>query len=194
MFALFARPGVLTAGRKCQKAYQYQRDRSIMQHLKPPKVSDRTCHIRTNTFVRHWPPTIRDRVRVTSSSRLASCVLRSCNMSRRLLVSTATLQGTAEPCSHGRLRRSQVLALLQSNIAMGSANGHFVISITSPSAPPRYPNTNIYTAQERRSMSSPPWNTAAYWRELAAQTRKLADEVKDAPTKAMILAAAGEYD
>jgi len=43
-------------------------------------------------------------------------------------------------------------------------------------------------------MSSPPWNTAAYWRELAAQTRKLADEVKDAPTKAMILAAAGEYD
>jgi hypothetical protein len=43
-------------------------------------------------------------------------------------------------------------------------------------------------------MSSPPWNTAAYWRELAAETRKLADEVKDAPTKAMILSAAGEYD
>ena len=43
-------------------------------------------------------------------------------------------------------------------------------------------------------MSSPPWNTAAYWRELAAQTRKLADTVEDAPTKAMILGAAGEYD
>jgi hypothetical protein len=43
-------------------------------------------------------------------------------------------------------------------------------------------------------MSSPPWNTAAYWRELAAQTRKLADTVKDAPAKAMILSAAGEYD
>jgi hypothetical protein len=43
-------------------------------------------------------------------------------------------------------------------------------------------------------MSSPPWNTAAYWRELAAQTRKLADEVKDAPTRAMILRAAAEYD
>jgi len=38
------------------------------------------------------------------------------------------------------------------------------------------------------------WNTAAYWRELAAHTRSLVDEVKDAPTRAMILRAAAEYD
>jgi hypothetical protein len=43
-------------------------------------------------------------------------------------------------------------------------------------------------------MSWPLWNTAAYWRELAVQARKLVDEVKDAPTRAMILGAAAEYD
>jgi len=45
---------------------------------------------------------------------------------------------------------------------------------------------------EDRVMSSPPWNTAAYWREAAVQTRKLVDDVKDAPTRAMILRAAAE--
>jgi hypothetical protein len=43
-------------------------------------------------------------------------------------------------------------------------------------------------------MSLPLWNTAAYWRELAAETRKLIEDVKDAPTRAMILSAAAEYD
>jgi hypothetical protein len=87
-----------------------------------------------------------------------------------------------------------VLALLQSNIDRGLRNStscdfdHFAHCTT------HVPEYHAQLAQERRSMSSPPWNTAAYWRELAAQTRKLADEVKDAPTKAMILRAAGEYD
>ena len=33
-------------------------------------------------------------------------------------------------------------------------------------------------------MSWPLWNTAAYWRELAVQTRKLVDDVKDAERRA----------
>ena len=43
-------------------------------------------------------------------------------------------------------------------------------------------------------MSSPSWNTAAYWRELAIEMRKLADDVKDAGTRAVMLRAADEYD
>jgi hypothetical protein len=43
-------------------------------------------------------------------------------------------------------------------------------------------------------MSLPLWNTAAYWRELAVETRKLIEDVKDAPTRATILSAAAEYD
>jgi hypothetical protein len=35
-------------------------------------------------------------------------------------------------------------------------------------------------------MSSPSWNTAAYWRERAIEMRKLADDVKDAGTRAVI--------
>jgi hypothetical protein len=43
-------------------------------------------------------------------------------------------------------------------------------------------------------MSSPSWDTAAYWREQAAGTPKLADHVEDASTRKMILRAAQEYD
>ena len=35
-------------------------------------------------------------------------------------------------------------------------------------------------------MPPPTWNTAAYWRELAAHTRRLVEEVKDEPTRAMV--------
>jgi hypothetical protein len=37
-------------------------------------------------------------------------------------------------------------------------------------------------------MSWPFWNSAAYWSELAVQTRKLADDLKDPPTMAIFLA------
>ena len=43
-------------------------------------------------------------------------------------------------------------------------------------------------------MSSPSWNTAAYWRERATEMRKIADDVKDAGTRAVMLRTADEYD
>jgi hypothetical protein len=39
--------------------------------------------------------------------------------------------------------------------------------------------------------SSPSWNTAAYWGERAIEMRKLADDVKDAGTRAVMLRTAG---
>jgi len=43
-------------------------------------------------------------------------------------------------------------------------------------------------------MSSPSWNTAAYWRERATELRKLADGVKDEGTREMMFRIAKEYD